>query len=44
MKMQHFSKIGGNIAAAVSAFAITMALFTAYFAPAMSAPVPVLLA
>lgn len=42
--MQYFSKIGGNLAAAVSAFAITAALFSAYFAPVLSTPVPVLLA
>lgn len=42
--MQYFSKIGGNVAAAVSAFAITAALFVGYFTPALSAPIPVLLA
>lgn len=42
--MQYFSKVGGNVAAAVSAFAITMAMFVGYFAPALSAPLPVLLA
>lgn len=42
--MQYFSKIGGNIAAAVGALAISLAMFSAYFAPVMSAPVPALLA
>jgi hypothetical protein len=42
--MQYLSKIGGNVAAAVSALAITMALFTAYISPAMATPVTVLLA
>jgi hypothetical protein len=44
MNMQYFSKFGGNIAAAISAFAITAALLSAYFAPVLSTPVPVLLA
>lgn len=44
MKMQNLSKFGGNVAAAVSALALSMALFVGYFTPALSAPVPVLLA
>ena len=42
--MQQFSKMGSHVAAAVSALALTMAIFVGYFAPAMSAPIPVLLA
>ena len=42
--MQNFSKMGGNIAAAIGALAITMAMLSAYFAPVMASPVPVLLA
>jgi len=42
--MHYFSKIGGNVAAALGALAITMAIFSAYFAPVMASPVPVLLA
>jgi hypothetical protein len=42
--MQYFSKFGGNVAAAVAALALTMSVFVGYFAPAMSAPVAVLLA
>jgi len=37
-------KLGSNIAAAVGALAISMALFSAYFAPVMASPIPVLLA
>jgi hypothetical protein len=44
MTMQKFSKIGGNIAAAIGALAITMAMLSVYFAPVMASPVPVLLA
>jgi hypothetical protein len=42
--MQYLTKIGGNVAAAIGALAITMAMFSAYFGPVMAAPVPVLLA
>lgn len=42
--MQYFTKIGGNVAAAVGALAITMAMFSAYFAPVMASPIPALLA
>lgn len=42
--MQNFSKIGGNVAAAMGALAITMAMLSAYFAPVMAHPVSVLLA
>jgi hypothetical protein len=44
MTMQYFTKIGGNVAAAIGALAITMAMLSVYFAPVMASPVPVLLA
>jgi hypothetical protein len=44
MTMQQFSKIGGNVAAAIGALAITMAMLSIYFAPVMAHPVPALLA
>ncbi|HTM96844.1 MAG TPA: hypothetical protein VL100_13670 [Croceibacterium sp.] len=44
MTMQYFAKIGGNIAAAVGALAITMAMLSVYFAPVMAHPIPALLA
>lgn len=42
--MRNFSKIGSNVAAAIGALAITMAMLSAYFAPVMASPIPVLLA
>ena len=42
--MQYFTKIGGNVAAAVGALAITVAMLSAYFAPVMASPIPALLA
>lgn len=41
--MENVSKLN-QVGAAISALALSMALFVAYFAPVMSASVPVLLA
>jgi hypothetical protein len=44
LTMRYFSKIGGNVAAAIGALAITMAMLSSYFAPVMASPIPGLLA